>query len=80
MLQMLFPRVAPQFCKLAAEHPDVLFYNIDFDANKPLCKSLNIRMLPFFHFYRGASGRLDAFSCSLSKVRCSFYALRIEKG
>lgn len=61
-----------QLCKLASEYPDVLFYKIDFDSNKPLCKSLNIRMLPFFHFYRGAAGRLDAFSASLSKV-CSLY-------
>lgn len=59
---------ALQLCKLANEYSEVLFYKIDFDENKPLCKSLNIRVLPFFHFYRGASGRLDAFPASISKV------------
>ena len=40
----------------------------DFDENKPMCKSLNVKFLPYFHFYRGAEGKLDSFSCSLSKV------------
>ena len=34
-----------------------------------MCKSLGIKVLPYFHFYRGAEGRLEAFSCSLSKLQ-----------
>lgn len=33
-----------------------------------MCKSLNVKVLPYFHFYRGAHGQLESFSCSLAKV------------
>lgn len=26
-------------------------------------------MLPFFHFYHGAEGRVEAFSCTISKLQ-----------
>jgi hypothetical protein len=57
-----------QLCKLAAENPDVEFLKVNFDENKPMCKSLNIKFLPYFYFYRGAEGCLEGFSCSLAKV------------
>lgn len=59
----------PKLCKLAAEHLDVEFMKVNFEENKPMCKSLNIKVLPYFHFYRGSEGRLDAFSCSLAKLQ-----------
>lgn len=59
----------PKLCKLAGDYPEVMFYKIELEENKPLCKSLNIRVLPYFHFYRGASGRLDAFPASLTKIQ-----------
>lgn len=59
----------PKLCKLAAEHLDVEFMKVNFEENKPMCKSLNIKVLPYFHFYRGAEGRVDAFSCSLAKLQ-----------
>jgi len=59
----------PKLCKLAAEHPDIEFLKVNFDENKPMCKSLNIKVLPFFQFYRGADGKLEEFSCSLSKLQ-----------
>ncbi|KAH7416284.1 hypothetical protein KP509_14G084200 [Ceratopteris richardii] len=58
----------PKLCQLAAEHPDIDFLKVNFDENKSMCKSLNVKVLPYFHFYRGAEGRLDSFSCSLSKL------------
>jgi len=58
-----------QLCKIAAEHPDIVFLKINFDENKPMCKSLNIKVLPYFHFYRGAQGRIESFSCSLAKFQ-----------
>ena len=51
------------------EHPDIVFLKVNFDENKPMCKSLNVRVLPFFHFYRGADGQLESFSCSLAKFQ-----------
>lgn len=59
-----------QLCKTAEEHPEILFLKINFDENKSLCKSLNVKVLPYFHLYRGSDGQVDSFSCSLAKV-CS---------
>ncbi|XP_020251039.1 thioredoxin-like 2, chloroplastic isoform X2 [Asparagus officinalis] len=58
----------PKLCRTAQENPDIIFLKVNFDENKPMCKRLNVRVLPFFHFYRGADGQLDAFSCSLAKL------------
>ncbi|XP_051152573.1 thioredoxin-like 2, chloroplastic [Andrographis paniculata] len=59
----------PKLCRTAVEHPDILFLKVNFDENKPMCKNLNVKVLPYFHFYRGADGRLEAFSCSLAKFQ-----------
>ncbi|XP_044463703.1 thioredoxin-like 2, chloroplastic [Mangifera indica] len=59
----------PKLCRTAKEHPEILFLKVNFDENKPMCKSLNVKVLPFFHFYRGAHGQLEAFSCSLAKFQ-----------
>ncbi|MCO5592531.1 hypothetical protein L7F22_046534 [Adiantum nelumboides] len=65
----------PKLCQLAGEHPDIEFLKVNFDENKAMCKSLNVKVLPFFHFYRGAEGRLDSFSCSLSKLEEPMFGL-----
>ncbi|KAE8696920.1 Thioredoxin-like 2 [Hibiscus syriacus] len=59
----------PKLCRTAQEHPDILFLKVNFDENKPMCKSLNVKVLPYFHFYRGADGQLESFSCSLAKFQ-----------
>nr|GLL17817.1 thioredoxin-like 2-1, chloroplastic isoform X1 [Ipomoea trifida] len=59
----------PKLCKIAEEHQEILFLKVNFDENKSLCKSLNVKVLPFFQFYRGADGLLDSFSCSLAKLQ-----------
>lgn len=59
----------PKICKTAQEHPEILFLKVNFDENKPMCKSLNVKVLPYFHFYRGADGQLESFSCSLAKFQ-----------
>ncbi|KAA8523239.1 hypothetical protein F0562_009662 [Nyssa sinensis] len=59
----------PKLCKTAAEHPEILFMKVNFDENKPMCKNLNVKVLPYFHFYRGANGQLETFSCSLAKFQ-----------
>nr|XP_010925016.1 thioredoxin-like 2, chloroplastic [Elaeis guineensis] len=59
----------PKLCKTAAENPDILFIKVNFDENKSMCKQLNIKVLPYFHFYRGADGQLESFSCNLSKFQ-----------
>lgn len=59
----------PKLCKTAQEHPEILFLKVNFDENKPMCKSLNVKVLPYFHFYRSAEGQLESFSCSLAKFQ-----------
>ncbi|XP_059633095.1 thioredoxin-like 2-1, chloroplastic isoform X2 [Cornus florida] len=59
----------PKLCKIAEQHPEILFLKVNFDENKPMCKNLNVKVLPFFHFYRGADGLLESFSCSLAKFQ-----------
>ncbi len=36
--------------------------------NKDMCKNLGVKVLPFFQFFRGAEGKIDQFSCSISKI------------
>ncbi|CAJ2636559.1 unnamed protein product [Trifolium pratense] len=59
----------PKLCKTAEENPEIIFLKVNFDENKPMCKSLNVKVLPYFHFYRGAEGQLESFSCSLAKFQ-----------
>ncbi|CAH8275308.1 unnamed protein product [Arabidopsis lyrata] len=59
----------PKLCKTAKEHPEILFLKVNFDENKSLCKSLNVKVLPYFHFYSGADGQVESFSCSLAKFQ-----------
>ncbi|KAL5563811.1 hypothetical protein UlMin_033558 [Ulmus minor] len=64
----LYRALFPKLCRTAEDHPEILFLKVNFDENKPMCKSMNVKVLPFFHFYRGADGQLESFSCSLAKV------------
>ena len=48
---------------------DVLFLKVDYDANKPMSRTLGVKVLPTFHFYRGPSGRIAEFSASLTKIQ-----------
>lgn len=59
----------PKLCRTAQENPEIMFLKVNFDANKPMCKALNVKVLPYFHFYRGADGQLESFSCSLAKFQ-----------
>ncbi|KAL5572491.1 hypothetical protein UlMin_022088 [Ulmus minor] len=59
----------PKLCRTAEDHPEILFLKVNFDENKPMCKSMNVKVLPYFHFYRGADGQLESFSCSLAKFQ-----------
>ncbi|KAJ8449634.1 hypothetical protein Cgig2_005656 [Carnegiea gigantea] len=64
-----FLSVEEKLCRLAKEYPEILFLKVNFDENKAMCKSMNVKVLPYFHLYRGADGQLDSFSCSLAKFQ-----------
>ncbi|CAL5423658.1 unnamed protein product [Camellia sinensis] len=54
----------PKICQLAEMNPEVQFLQVNYEEHKSMCYSLNVRVLPFFRFYRGAHGRLCSFSCT----------------
>lgn len=70
----------PKLSKLLEKYPDVLVVKVNFEANRALCKSLGIRVLPFFHFYHGAAGRVAAFSATSSKIARLQEALEAHSG
>jgi thiol-disulfide isomerase/thioredoxin len=51
-----------------APEDGVIFVKLNFDANRKLGKTLGVRVLPYFMFFRGAEGRVAAFSCTTSKI------------
>lgn len=61
--------VHPKLCQLAEMNSDVEFVKVNHEENKSLCYSLNIHVLPFFQFYRGAQGRLCSFSCTNGTIK-----------
>lgn len=59
----------PKICQFAEMNPDVLFLHVNYEEHKSMCYSLNIHVLPFFRFYRGAQGRLCSFSCTNATIK-----------
>ncbi|KAJ6951704.1 thioredoxin-like 1-1 [Populus alba x Populus x berolinensis] len=59
----------PKICQLAEMNPDVLFLQVNYEEHKSMCYSLNVHVLPFFRFYRGAHGRLCSFSCTNATIK-----------
>ncbi|MQL95394.1 hypothetical protein Taro_028068 [Colocasia esculenta] len=59
----------PKICQFAEMNPDVLFLQINYEEHKSMCYSLNVHVLPFFRFYRGAQGRVCSFSCTNATIK-----------
>ncbi|KAJ4973825.1 hypothetical protein NE237_006999 [Protea cynaroides] len=59
----------PKVCQLAELNPNALFLKVNHEELKTMCYSLNINVLPFFRFYRGAEGRLCSFSCTNATIK-----------
>lgn len=60
---------ALQLVQLVEARDDILWLKVSYDDNKPMSRSLGVKVLPHFQMYRGPSGRVAEFSCSLSKVQ-----------
>ncbi|CAN1271677.1 Thioredoxin-like 1-1, chloroplastic [Linum perenne] len=58
-----------QICQIAEANPDVQFLHVNYEEHKSMCYSLNVHVLPFFRFYRGAQGRLCSFSCTNATIK-----------
>lgn len=59
----------PKLCQLAEMNPDVHFLQVNYEEHKSMCYSLNVHVLPFFRFYRGAEGRVCSFSCTNATIK-----------
>lgn len=59
----------PKIGQLAEKNPDVQFLQVNYEEHKSMCYSLNVHVLPFFRFYRGAHGRLCSFSCTNATIK-----------
>merc|ERR1719231_1594570 len=60
--------MAPKYVRVAEDWPNIEFYEILFDDNKKLCKSLGIKILPFMEIVAGSQGKVDSFTCGPSKI------------
>ncbi|MBA0699722.1 hypothetical protein Goari_001331 [Gossypium aridum] len=49
-------------------NPDLQFLQVNYEEHKSMCYTLNVHVLPFFRFYRGAQGRLCQFSCTNATI------------
>ena len=45
----------------------VRFAEVEFGANKRMCKSFGIKRLPYIHIYKGKAGKLEDFVCGPKK-------------
>ncbi|PKI34093.1 hypothetical protein CRG98_045550 [Punica granatum] len=59
----------PKICQLAEMNPDVQFLQVNYEQHKSMCYSLNVHVLPFFRFYRGAQGKVCSFSCTNATIK-----------
>jgi len=47
----------------------VRFAEVEFGANKRMCRSFGIKKLPYVHIHKGKAGKLDDFVCGPSKFQ-----------
>lgn len=59
----------PKICQIAESNPDSVFLMVNYEQHKEMCYALNVHVLPFFRFYRGAEGRLCSFSCTNATIK-----------
>ena len=63
--------MAPKISRVAEDWPDIEFYEIMFDDNKKLCKSLGIKILLLVEIVAGTAGKVESFSCGPARSRSS---------
>ncbi|KAL8457471.1 hypothetical protein ACS0TY_034564 [Phlomoides rotata] len=59
----------PKMCQIAETNPNSIFVKVNYEQHKSLCYALNVHVLPFFRFYRGADGRACSFSCTNATIK-----------
>ncbi|KAK4756309.1 hypothetical protein SAY87_006436 [Trapa incisa] len=59
----------PKITQLAESNPNAIFLKVNYDELGAMCDCLNVRVLPFFRFYRGAEGQVCSFSCTTATIK-----------
>ncbi|XP_009803905.1 thioredoxin-like 1-2, chloroplastic [Nicotiana tabacum] len=59
----------PKICQLAESNPNAIFLKVNYEERRTICNALNIPVLPFFRFYRGAQGKVCSFSCTNATIK-----------
>lgn len=59
----------PKICQLAELNPNALFLQVNYENHKEMCCALNVHVLPFFRFYKGAEGKACSFSCTNATIK-----------
>lgn len=59
----------PKICQLAEMNSNALFLQVNYENHKEMCCALNVPVLPFFRFYRGAEGKACSFSCTNATIK-----------
>eukprot|EP00747_Dinoflagellata_sp_TGD_P223184 gnl/TRDRNA2_/TRDRNA2_94806_c0_seq1.p1 gnl/TRDRNA2_/TRDRNA2_94806_c0~~gnl/TRDRNA2_/TRDRNA2_94806_c0_seq1.p1 ORF type:complete len:317 (+),score=49.30 gnl/TRDRNA2_/TRDRNA2_94806_c0_seq1:87-1037(+) len=54
--------VGHKLAKMAKKFPEARFFEVNYDENTKLFKSMGIDTLPFVEMYRGAEGKMEAFT------------------
>jgi len=69
----------PKFKKMCLLNDDVTFITLNFEENRKLARGLGVKVLPYFHFYRGQDGRVDQLTASISKINRLRDAIALHK-
>ncbi|KAK6261657.1 hypothetical protein QUC31_007473 [Theobroma cacao] len=59
----------PKICQLAEQNPNAIFLEVNYEDLNNMCQCLDIHVLPFFRFYKGAKGRVCSFSCTNATIK-----------
>ena len=59
----------PKLCKIVTAYPGRSLRQAHLRRNKDLCRSLGVKVLPYFKLYRGTEGCVAQFSASIAKIK-----------
>jgi thioredoxin 1 len=65
--------------KFCVCYDDVQFVALNFEDNRKLARGLGIKVLPYFHFYRGADGRVGSMTASVTKAKLLKEAIELHR-
>jgi thioredoxin 1 len=61
-------RIAPDFARLAKEHPTALFVKVDVDELEDVAQEAGVMAMPTFHAYRGGAQKASMSGANVDKL------------